>query len=131
MAKKIKPEFFNKVPDREFEPIDNKKPDHHNWQPNQRPMKKALKWIKGVITADNKAGETIHGILDLLPIPNQIIAKAVKSLLAGKTKEGTDELRKLLTVRNGVALTVCIAYFAGFISMEDVRNLLQAIGEFL
>lgn len=94
-------------------------------------MKKAFKWLKGVITADNKAGEMVHGVLDLLPIPNQVVAKGVKYLLAGQKKEAKEELGKLLSVRNGVALLLCIAYFAGLITLDDVKALLEALGQFL
>jgi len=94
-------------------------------------MKKAFNWIKGVVTADNKAGEMVHGVLDLFPIPNQAVAKGVKALLGGKTEEGKKELSKLLTVRNGVALLLCVAYFTGLVTLEDVKALLSALGQFL
>lgn len=100
-------------------------------KPNSSKMKKAVNWIKGVVTAENKAGETVHGFLDLMPIPNQVIAKIVSYLTKGKTREAQDELKKLLTIRNGVALLLSIAVLTGLITVEDFRAILQAIGEFL
>jgi hypothetical protein len=55
----------------------------------------------------------------------------VKYLLAGQKKEAKEELSKLLSVRNGVALALCVAYFAGLITLDDVKALLEALGKFL
>lgn len=94
-------------------------------------MKKVLRWITSTVAGDNKAGEAIHGILDLLPIPNQIIAKVFSYLGKGNTREARQELNKLLTVRNGFAMVAFILVVTGALSVDDVKKLLDAIGSFL
>ena len=102
---------------------------NHN-QP-KRPMKKVLRWITTTVAGENKAGEAIHGILDLLPIPNQVIAKAASYLTKGNTREARKELNKLLTVRNGIAMLAFLLVVTGILTVDDVRKLLEAIGDFL
>ena len=119
---------------REVKPPEIKKVDHiegvnHN-QP-KRPMKKVLRWITKTVAGENKAGEAIHGILDLLPIPNQVIAKAASYLTKGNTREARKELNKLLTVRNGIAVLAFLLVVTGILTVDDVRKLLEAIGDFL
>lgn len=106
--------------------VSHKHPEH---KPNR--MKKAINFLKGLVTGESKAGEAVHGILDLLPIPNQVIAKAASYLFGGEPQKSKEELSKLLTFRNGVALVLSIAYLTGLITLEDMRAVLEAVGEFV
>jgi hypothetical protein len=94
-------------------------------------LKKAVNWITRTVAGETKVGEGIHGVLDLLPIPNQVIAKAASYFTKGEVYEAADELQKLLTVRNGIAVVAFILFVTGLISLDDMRRLLTAIGEFL
>jgi len=99
-------------------------PDKVDLNPKKRPMKKILKFISDTVAGDNKAGEAIHGILDLLPIPNQPIAKAVSYLKSGDSDKANKELSKLLSFRNIVALLLFILLVTGVITIEDVRKII-------
>lgn len=106
--------------------------DDFIFKPKKRPnMKKAIRWIRDTLSGDNKAGELIHGALDVLPIPNQAIAKAVKALLSGDRQEAKAELPNIFTTRNIVALVASVAYFAGWITLQDLQKLIEAISSFI
>lgn len=95
------------------------------YKPTKRPMKKTLNALIRTISGENKTGQAIHGILDLVPIPNQAIAKAVKYLFAGDVKEAKEELTKLLSFRNIVALLGCVAFLTGLITIDDLTKLVE------
>ena len=99
------------------------------FKPTESKMKRTINWIKGVVTGENKAGETVHGILDLLPIPNQIIAKGFSYLFEGETDKAQSELNKLLTARNGIALIGALLVWFGVVTVEDVRAFIEILGE--
>ena len=94
-------------------------------------LKRAVNWITRTVAGETKVGEGIHGVLDLLPIPNQIFAKAASYFTKGNVREAKQELSKLLSVRNGIALVAFILFVTGVISLEDLRSLLEAIGNFI
>ena len=98
-------------------------------EPKPRKMKRFFRWIGNTAAGENKTGETIHGILDLLPIPNQIIAKGASYLLKGKTREAREELDKLLTIRNGIALVVSILIITGVINLEQVEVIVEVLSQ--
>lgn len=91
-------------------------------------MNKAINWIKDTLAGENKVGELVHGLADLLPIPNQAIAKAVKALLSGDLNEAKAELPNIFTTRNIVALVASVAYLLGWVTLEDIKNLVNALG---
>lgn len=93
-------------------------------------MKKALSWIKRTIAGETKVGEGIHGVLDIFPIPNQVIAKAAGYFTKGDIREGKKELKKLYSVRNGIALVAFTLFVTGVITLDELRSLLVALGEF-
>ena len=99
------------------------------FKPNQSKMKRVLNFLQGVVTGDNKAGETVHGILDLLPIPNQIIAKGFSYLFEGETDKAQSELNKLLTARNAIALVGALLVWFQVVTIEDVRAFIEILGE--
>ena len=88
-------------------------------------MKKTLRALLRTISGKNKTGEAIHGVLDLVPIPNQVIAKAAGYFVSGDTQEAKDELRKLVSFRNIVAFVGSIAFITGLIEIDDLRRLIE------
>lgn len=137
MSKKIKPEFLTdpkKVAENakkgDIKPINaGKRPEYNPTTMDK--VKRAFKWITRTVAGETRVGEGIHGVLDLLPIPNQIIAKAASYFTEGEPAKAADELKKLLSVRNGIALVAFILFVTGLITLEDLRELLKAIGNFL
>lgn len=99
-------------------------------------MKKVLGVLNAfrrTLSGENKTGEAIHGVLDLLPIPNQIVAKVFKAI-GKKGSEAKLELKDALTVRNIAALALTIAIAAGWIGLDQVKqlvNIFAMIVEFL
>ena len=93
----------------------------------QNNMKKLLGALKRTLSGENKTGQLVHGLLDLFPIPNQAIAKGVKALFEGDNKTAKAELGKMLTVRNGAALLGSVAYFAGWITLDDLKSFVDFI----
>jgi len=132
LNKKSAQKRVNELIDRKLRKTD----DVETPKPRQsdKTMKKALRWIKqsgkwvaNVVAGENKVGESVHGFLDLMPIPNQIIAKAASYLTKGNTREAVDELKKLTSLRNLVALAVFVLILTGVITIEDVRSILALL----
>ena len=46
-------------------------------------LKKAAVLVGKTAGGKNMVGETLHGVLDLLPVPNQPIGRLVEAVLAG------------------------------------------------
>ena len=90
-------------------------------------IKRALNWVVRTTAGETKVGEGIHGVLDLLPIPNQIIAKALSYFSKGNATEAKDELRKLFSVRNGIALIAFILFVTGVIGFDELERLLERV----
>ena len=90
-------------------------------------LKSAINWILRTVSGETKVGEGVHGVLDLMPIPNQIIAKAFSYFSKGKTRQAQDELRKLLSVRNGIALIAFILFVTGVIGFDELERLLERV----
>ncbi len=98
------------------------------FKPKKKVSMKIIGFIRDTVSGENKVGELIHGLADLLPIPNQAIAKALKALLSGDVKEAKKELPNIFTTRNVVALVASVAYLLGWITLEDVKGLVSALG---
>lgn len=94
-------------------------------------MNKIVNFVKGLLTGDSKAGEAVHGVLDLFPVANQVVAKAFSYLFSGDVELAKEEFRKLLTVRNGVALVGSIAYLAGWVTLADVQSVVEYLSQFM
>ncbi len=117
-----------------FKPVDvpDKDLDDFIFKPKKRPdMNKIIRAIRNTLSGENKVGELLHGVADLLPIPNQAIAKLFKALFAGRMDEAKAELPNIFTTRNIVALVASVAYLAGWITLEDVKGLVTALSEIL
>jgi hypothetical protein len=94
-----------------------------------RPLKKVLRGIGNTAGGDNKAGEVVHGILDLLPVPNQPLGKLIKAIFAGEWTKAKDEVHKLLTVRNIVAIILTLLIVFQVITLDQVKEAINIFEE--
>lgn len=96
-----------------------------------KPLKdrKIVRIISQTASGENKAGEIIHGALDILPLPNQFLAKAFKSVVAGEWNETKKQLKEAFTLRNIVAIIFTIALVMGWIEPSDVEEFTKALNE--
>lgn len=97
-----------------------------NSQSNKRKMKKAFKWILKTLAGETKLGESIHGFLDLMPIPNQPVAKFFSSLVKDDDFQVKQELNKLFSFRNIVAVILFVLISTGAVTMEEVKAVLDS-----
>ncbi len=97
------------------------------WGIVQRVIRPVARTIGNTAGGDNKVGESIHGILDLFPIPNQPIGKFIKAVLSGNWNDAKAELSKVLTLRNAIAVGVTVAISMGWITLEDVKNWMETL----
>lgn len=94
-------------------------------------LKKTATLIGRTAGGKNAAGETLHGILDLLPIPNQPIGKLVEAILSGNWQEAKVHVGNILTIRNGVAFLLTILVLFGVVSYEDIVGFFNILTEIL
>ena len=92
---------------------------------------KILELIKTTASGKNKAGEILHGALDVLPLPNQFLGKAVKAVLNGQWNETKNELLEAFTLRNVVAIMLTTAFIMGWVSPEQLTNFTEMLNEIL
>lgn len=92
---------------------------------------KILELIKTTASGKNKAGEILHGALDVLPLPNQFLGKAVKAILNGKWNETKSELLEAFTLRNVVAIMLTTAFIMGWVSPDQLTNFTEMLNEIL
>lgn len=138
--RKIKPELIsdhiiNEVIESHIEPekVHHKKPEHKPSKGFMRKnkLKKVFQWTLKTIAGENKFGEGLHGILDLLPIPNQVFAKSASYFVKEDKHLAKRELKKLVSVRNAIAVVAFILFATGIMTIQDVISLLRVLGEFL
>ncbi len=92
---------------------------------------KILELIKTTASGKNKAGEILHGALDVLPLPNQFLGKAVKAVLNGQWNETKSELLDAFTLRNVVAIMLTTAFIMGWVSPDQLTNFTEMLNEIL
>jgi hypothetical protein len=99
----------------------------------KKPIKewKIVRIISEVAEGKNKAGQVLHGALDILPLPNQFIGKALKAVVAGEWSQTKSELLEAFTLRNIVAIMLTTALILGWITADDVEQFMQVLGELL
>jgi len=97
----------------------------------KKPLKdrKIVRIIQQTTAGENKAGQILHGTLDILPLPNQFLGKAVKAIFAGEFEQTKQELKKAFTLRNIVAIIFTIALVMGWIEPSDVEEFSKALNE--
>lgn len=99
----------------------------------KKPLKefKIVRFIQRTAEGKNKTGEIIHGALDILPLPNQFLGKAVKAILDGQWNETKKQLKEAFSIRNVVAVLLTISYIAGWVTPEDVTNFVDVLNQVL
>ena len=99
----------------------------------KKPIKewKLVRIISQTAEGKNKAGQVLHGALDILPLPNQFIGKALKAIVAGEWNQTKSELLEAFTLRNIVAIGLTTALIMGWLSAEDVEKFSQVLQELL
>lgn len=99
----------------------------------RKPIKdwKIVRIISQTAEGKNKAGEVLHGALDILPLPNQFLGKAIKAVVAGEWNETKKELLEAFTLRNMVAVGLTTALIMGWLSAEDIEQFMQVLNELL
>ena len=93
--------------------------------------RKIVQLIRKTVEGKNKAGEVLHGALDILPLPNQFLGKALKAVVAGEWNETKNELLEAFTLRNMVAIGLTTALIMGWLSADDVEQCSQVLQELL
>tara|TARA_S200002703_G_scaffold131820_1_gene119471 strand:+ start:109 stop:408 length:300 start_codon:yes stop_codon:yes gene_type:complete len=93
--------------------------------------RKIVQLIRKTVEGKNKAGEVLHGALDILPLPNQFLGKALKAVVAGEWNETKNELLEAFTLRNMVAIGLTTALIMGWLSPEDIEKFMQVLNELL
>lgn len=81
-----------------------------------------IKALQRTVAGNNKAGEVLHGALDILPLPNQFVGKALKAILNGNTEEVKTELKDAFTLRNIVAILLTTALVMGWLTADEVQT---------
>lgn len=79
-----------------------------------------IKALQRTVSGQNKAGEVLHGALDILPLPNQFVGKALKAVLNGNVNEVKSELKDAFTLRNIVAILLTTALVMGWLTADEV-----------
>jgi len=92
---------------------------------------KIWNWLQKTVSGENKVGQAVHGVLDVLPLPNQPIGKLLKAILIGEWESAKSEIMKIFTVRNVVAVILTIAYIAGWVTPEDVAKFVDILNQVL
>lgn len=93
--------------------------------------RKIIQLIRKTVEGKNKAGEVLHGALDILPLPNQFLGKALKAVVAGEWNGTKNELLEAFTLRNMVAIGLTTALIMGWLSADDVEKFSQVLQELL
>jgi len=93
--------------------------------------RKIVQFIRKTVEGKNKAGEVLHGALDILPLPNQFLGKAIKAIIAGEWNETKKELLEAFSLRNMVAVGLTTALIMGWLSAEDIEQFMQVLNELL
>lgn len=93
--------------------------------------RKIVQLIRQTAEGKNKAGEVLHGVLDILPLPNQFLGKAVKAILNGKWSETKKEIKKAFTLRNTVAIALTTSFIMGWVTPEQLTQFTEMLNEIL
>lgn len=93
--------------------------------------RKIVQVLQATFAGENKVGKIIHGILDILPIPNQPLGKLLKAILNGEWQETKQEIKDAFTLRNVVAIILTVAFVMGWITPEQVEQFTQILNELL
>lgn len=99
----------------------------------KKPLKdwKLVRIIQQTASGENKAGQVLHGALDILPLPNQFLGKAIKAILNGKWEETKSEILEAFTLRNIVAIALTTAFIMGWVTPDQLSQFTEILNEIL
>ena len=99
----------------------------------KKPIKdwKIVRLISQTAEGKNKAGQVLHGALDILPLPNQFIGKALKAIVAGEWNQTKSELLEAFTLRNTVAIALTTAFIMGWVTPDQLTQFTEMLNEIL
>jgi hypothetical protein len=93
-----------------------------------------MKFLKNLLTGDNKAGQILYGVVDILPFPNvlNIVRAAIKSNPRATASDiAVSVVRKVDWLRLGVGLILSYLYVTGNLTMENVKGVMEIMAHFL
>ena len=93
--------------------------------------RKIVQLIRKTVEGKNKAGEVLHGALDILPLPNQFLGKAIKAIIAGEWTETKKEIAEAFTLRNIVAIALTTAFIMGWVTPDQLTQFTEMLNEIL
>ncbi len=73
----------------------------------------------------------LHGALDILPLPNQFLGKAVKAIIAGEWNQTKNEIKEAFTLRNTVAIALTTAFIMGWVTPDQLTQFTEMLNEIL
>ena len=73
----------------------------------------------------------LHGALDILPLPNQFLGKAVKAIIAGEWNQTKNEIKEAFTLRNTVAIALTTAFIMGWVTPDQLTQFTGMLNEIL
>lgn len=99
----------------------------------KKPIKewKLVRIISQTAEGKNKAGQVLHGALDILPLPNQFIGKALKAIVAGEWNQTKRELLEAFSLRNTVAIALTTAFIMGWVTPDQLTQFTEMLNEIL
>ena len=92
---------------------------------------KIVRLISQTAEGKNKAGQVLHGSLDILPLPNQFLGKAVKAIIAGEWNQTKNEIKEAFTLRNTVAIALTTAFIMGWVTPDQLTQFTEMLNEIL
>lgn len=93
--------------------------------------RKIVRIISEIAEGKNKAGQVLHGALDILPLPNQFIGKALKAIVAGEWNQTKSEIIEAFTLRNIVAIALTTAFIMGWVTPDQLTQFTEMLNEIL
>jgi hypothetical protein len=97
-------------------------------------MKNLLKAFRRTLTGKNRTGQVVHGIVDILPIPNFLnLFRSVEAEQPDLNFWGVvlAVIRKGDTIRFLVSIPLSVAILAGWITLDTVKEFWHVVGEIL
>lgn len=102
-------------------------------------MKRLRKNIKDrpfyrTLTGANKTGKLIHGILDVVPLPNihEIVKKSIKTNPNQNFKEvAVDVFTKIDWIRTLIGLFIALGIIKGWFTADQIQTIIHLIQQFI
>ena len=86
------------------------------------------------LTGVNKTGRLIHGVLDVLPLPNihEIVKKSIKTNPNQSVKEiSKDVFNKIDWVRTLIGLVIAVGIIKGWFTADQIQTIINLIQQFI